>query len=55
MSDMVKDHRKDAAEYRREQGQVKDPQLKTHVDNTLPIAQSHLGMAEEIQKTIFGR
>ena len=37
ISDMVKDHRKDAAEYRREQGQVKDPQLKTHVDNTLPV------------------
>jgi putative membrane protein len=47
---MVKDHRKDAEGYQKAQGQVKDPQLKTYVDNTLPVVESHLSMAEEIQK-----
>jgi putative membrane protein len=55
ISDMVKAHRRDAAEYQKEKGQVKDPQLKTYVDNTLPVVQSHLGMAEEMQKTTASR
>lgn len=52
---MVKAHRKDAAGYQKEKGQVKDSQLKTYVDNTLPVVQSHLGMAEEMQKTTSSR
>lgn len=55
ISNMVIDHRKDAAEYQKEQSQVKDPQLKTYLDNTLPVVQSHLSMAEEIKKTTASR
>jgi len=54
-SDMVKDHQKVAADYQKEQGQVKDPQLKTYVDNTLPVVQSHLRMAEEIKSNTASR
>jgi putative membrane protein len=55
ISGMVKDHRKDAAGYQKAQSQVKDPQLKIYVDNTLPVVQSHLSMAEEIQKAAAKR
>jgi len=52
---MVKDHQKVAADYQKEQSQVKDPQLKTYVDNTLPVVQSHLRMAEEIKSNTASR
>jgi len=55
INDMVKDHQKDATEYQKEQGQVKDPQLKTYVDNTLPVVQSHFHMAEEIKNSTASR
>ena len=34
-NDMVNDHQKVAAGHQKEQGQVKDPQLMTYLDNTL--------------------
>ena len=50
ITDMVTDHQKVAAEYQKEQSEAKNPQLKTYVDNTLPVVQSHLTMAEEVKK-----
>jgi len=50
-NDMVKDHQKVAAGHQKEQGQVKDPQLMTYLDNTLRVVQSHLRMAKEIKST----
>ena len=48
---MVTDHQKVAAAYQKEQSEVKNPQLKTYVDNTLPVVQSHFTMAEEVKKS----
>ena len=55
ISDMVTDHQKAAAEYEKERGEVKSPNLKAYVDNTLVAVQNHLSMAEEVQKNITSR
>jgi putative membrane protein len=55
VSAMVRDHRKDAAEYQKAQSFVKNPQLKTYVDNTLPIVQHHLTMAEGMENKTAAR
>jgi putative membrane protein len=51
ISDMVKDHEQVAPEYKKEQSIAKNADLKAYVDQTLPVVQSHLSMAQEIQKT----
>jgi putative membrane protein len=48
---MVEDHKKDVQEYKVESKQVKDPQLKSYVDQTLPIIEQHLTHAESVNKT----
>ena len=40
MSEMVKDHRKDVAEFKKQAGTSKDPQLKASVPQKLPTLQN---------------
>ena len=46
---MAEDHQKDAKEYEMESGKVKDSQLKSYVDQTLPVVQQHLSHIQSIQ------
>jgi putative membrane protein len=48
---MVEDHQKDAKEYEMESGKVKDPQLKSYVDQTLPVVQQHLSHIQSIRES----
>jgi putative membrane protein len=48
---MVQDHKKDAKEYEMESGKVKDSQLKSYVDQTLPVVQQHLSHIQSIQQS----
>jgi putative membrane protein len=48
MSDMVKDHKKDVAEFKVETTSARDPQLKEWATKTLPTLQEHLKLAEQI-------
>ena len=48
MSLMVKDHKKDVAEFEKESKSAKDPQVKQFATNTLPTLQEHLQLAEKI-------
>jgi putative membrane protein len=48
VDDMVKDHRKDVAEFKKQGQQAKDPELKSWASKTLPTLQQHLDMAERL-------
>jgi putative membrane protein len=48
---MVEDHQKDAKEYEMESGKVRDPQLKSYVDQTLPVVQQHLSHIQSIRES----
>ena len=48
MKDMVKDHKKDVAEFTRESKEAKDPNVKSLAQQTLPILREHLTMAQKI-------
>jgi len=54
MDHMVKDHKKDVAEFQKEASSGKDPQIKAFAAKTLPTLQEHLKLAEatnaEVQK-----
>jgi putative membrane protein len=54
VNDMVKDHLKDVADYKKAQGVVTDPDLKKYVDATLPIVEHHLQMVKEMQAKMGG-
>jgi putative membrane protein len=45
----VKDHQKDIQYFQKEAGTVKDPQLKSYIQQTLPVMQQHLQMAQQVQ------
>ena len=54
MTDMVKDHKKDVAEFARESQSSKDPAVKNFARQTLPTLRQHLKEAEKLapaQKT----
>ena len=54
MSDMLKDHKKDVAEFERESKMAKNPAVKSFAEQTLPVLREHLSLAEQIapnQKT----
>ena len=51
MSDMVKDHTKDVADFQRESQSGKNPQVKEFASKTLPTLESHLKQAKEIAPT----
>jgi len=46
--DMVKDHKKDIAEFEREAKNVRNPALKAWVQETLPVLKEHLQLAEAL-------
>jgi len=48
MNDMVKDHKKDVAEFTRESKMAKDPAVKSFAEQTLPTLKEHLKEAERI-------
>ena len=48
MSDMVKDHEKDAKEFEKATKSIKDPDLKNWATKTLTVVQDHLKMAKDI-------
>jgi len=48
MSDMVKDHTKDVADFQRESTSGQDPAVKDFASETLPTLQSHLQEAQQI-------
>ena len=49
---MVKDHRKDVAEFRREADRARDPDLKSWAGKTLPILEDHLKQVEGLQNQV---
>ena len=51
---MAEDHQKDAKEYETESGKIKDSQLKSYVDQTLPVVQQHLSHIQSIQQSYGG-
>ena len=48
ISDMVKDHEKDAKEFEKASKDLKDPDLKAWASKTLTVVQDHLKMAKQI-------
>jgi|SRR5579871_938347 len=48
MSDMVKDHKKDIAEFQRESTSGRDPDVKQFASQTLPTLKEHLQQAESV-------
>ena len=52
MHDMVRDHEHDVAEFRRDEKNIKDAQLKDWVINTLPTLDSHLTEAKKVAGTV---
>ncbi len=47
MKHQVIDHKKDVAKFQRELNELQNPDLKTWAQNTLPVLQQHLQMAEQ--------
>jgi putative membrane protein len=52
MNDMVKDHKMDIAEFKKEASGGDDPEVKAFASKTLPTLEDHLKMAEEIQSQL---
>ncbi|HEX4425836.1 MAG TPA: DUF4142 domain-containing protein [Terriglobales bacterium] len=48
MKDMVKDHKKDIADFRRESRSAHDPDVKKFASQTLPTLEDHLKQAESV-------
>ena len=51
---MVTDHKRVAQEYKTAAGKAKDSQLKSYVDQTLPIVEQHLSHAQKVQQSAGG-
>ena len=51
---MVEGHQQTAKDYEMESGKVKDSQLKSYVDQTLPVVQQHLSHIQSIQQSESG-
>jgi putative membrane protein len=51
---MVEGHQQTAKDYEMESGKVKDSQLKSYVDQTLPVVQQHLSHIQSIQQSQSG-
>jgi putative membrane protein len=55
MDDMVKDHQKDVAEFRKEASGGKDAEIKGFAGKTLPTLEEHLKMAREAHAKVAGK
>jgi len=51
-NEMVKDHKKDVTEFKREAGRAKDPDLKAWASKTLPTLEDHLKQAQDMQAQV---
>ena len=49
VKEMVKDHKKDIAEFERAQGEVKNEDLKKFISDTVPVMKEHLEMVQKMQ------
>ncbi len=45
---MIKDHKKDIAEFEEAKGEVKNDDLKKFIDDTVPVMKEHLDMVQKI-------
>lgn len=52
MADMVKDHRMDVSEFRRESEHGADSDMKAFASSTLPTLEDHLKMAEQTEQQL---
>ena len=52
MSDMVKDHKEDLAQFKKEASSGDDPDVKAFASKTLPTLEYHLKTAEEINSQL---
>lgn len=52
MQDMVKDHKEDIMEFKKEASSGDDAQVKAFASKTLPILEEHLRLAEKTEKQI---
>ena len=52
MDDMVKDHDKDVAEFKKAESSVKDADLKAWITKTLPVIEGHQKMAHDLSKKL---
>ena len=52
MSAMVKDHKTDVAEFKKQAEQGKDPDLKAWASQKLPTLQAHLRLAQELESQV---
>ncbi len=55
MADMLKDHQKDVAEFRKESKFGKDADIQGFATKTLPTLEEHLKMAHDIQAKVSGK
>ncbi|MGE3774508.1 MAG: DUF4142 domain-containing protein, partial [Gammaproteobacteria bacterium] len=49
---MVKDHRKDVAEFEKQAQSADDPDLRRYAEQTLPTLQSHLDAILDIEESL---
>jgi putative membrane protein len=54
VKNMVKDHRKDLADFKRESAATQNQDLKSAVDQGIPVIDEHLHMSEGIEKIMNG-
>jgi putative membrane protein len=52
MKDMVRDHKKDIAEFKEEAANGRDPEIRDFAARTLPVLEDHLRMAEQTQQNL---
>ncbi|MCA1609562.1 MAG: DUF4142 domain-containing protein [Acidobacteria bacterium] len=55
VADMVKDHKKDVADFKKEASSGKDPDVKAFASKTLPTLQEHLKMIQDLNAKMAGR
>jgi putative membrane protein len=48
VKEVVQDHQKDIKYFQQQQGSLQDPQLKSFAQQTLPVLQQHLQMAQQV-------
>lgn len=52
MKDMVKDHKNEIAEFKKEAAKGRDPELRNYAAQALPVLEEHLQMAEQTQSRL---
>ena len=52
MSDMVKDHKKDIAEFKKEAADGRNPEIRNWAAQTVPVLEDHLHMAQQTQSSL---